>query len=489
MVLSSQMSRAGNGRQYMASRRRRRHWRRWVVLAALLAAGWWFYGSSFRSTSTDEPEAASTPQAAAMVNKEPTPLAQQADKRLDRNNADAEVSPQEIPAVTVVAVTPAAEPPEPAVYEDIGPKQTYDDDPIVEEQTPQRRDTNQPNPVLEDPPPTSPSAIVEPIIAQSGSSLPNLSSTVEIPTSPVTVAAEKQPQEQSAADEPTPTPPALRDPRHEPKAEPLTPAKWTGDVETTSLSKPISQGLLLIEQGDPVAGRRVLSELLIGYESELSDADAQAIRETLSQVNASLIFSPKVHPGDIVTEYYTIKHGDLLSRVAPKYNITYHLIETINGISARRIRSGQQVKVIHGPFHAVVDKSDYRMDLYLPEPDGGMIYIRSFTVGLGENDSTPLGSWSVRRGGKLVNPGWTNPRTGKLYDPDDPQNPIGDYWIALSGADEHTKGLQGYGIHGTIEPESIGRSASMGCVRMSDKDIELVYKLLFEGLSTVIIRP
>ncbi|RME39135.1 MAG: L,D-transpeptidase, partial [Planctomycetota bacterium] len=43
------------------------------------------------------------------------------------------------------------------------------------------------------------------------------------------------------------------------------------------------------------------------------------------------------------------------------------------------------------------------------------------------------------------------------------------------------------GIHGTIEPDSIGRSVSLGCIRMHNEDVEEVYKYLVERHSTVVV--
>ena len=94
----------------------------------------------------------------------------------------------------------------------------------------------------------------------------------------------------------------------------------------------------------------------------------------------------------------------------------------------------------------------------------------------------------VKPDSKLVNPEWRNPRTRELFLPDDPANPIGERWIGLVGVDAHLAASEGIGIHGTIEPESIGRQASMGCVRMLPDDVALVYGMLVEG-STVEIRP
>ncbi len=276
-----------------------------------------------------------------------------------------------------------------------------------------------------------------------------------------------------------------------PEHVPAVGGEPAGSGASASAGGAIGRGMRLIEQGRVVEGRAVLSDLLVDGGARLTFGDAQVIRETLTGVNRLLVFSTKVAADDPLAEAYTVASGDLLIRVAPRYNLTYQFIETINGIDARRIRVGQRIKVVRGPFHAVVDKSDYRMDMYLPGPGGSgarPVYICSFLVGLGEDDSTPLGAWVVRRGGKMSNPNWTNPRNGKYYAANDPMNPVGEHWIGLSGIDDQTRGLTGYGIHGTIEPESVGRSASMGCVRMHTDDVDLVYQMLVEGQSTVTIR-
>ena len=70
----------------------------------------------------------------------------------------------------------------------------------------------------------------------------------------------------------------------------------------------------------------------------------------------------------------------------------------------------------------------------------------------------------------------------------DPANPIGEHWIGLAPDEERIRGLDGYGIHGTIDLDSIGRQASMGCVRMRPDDVELIYGVLMEDISTVVIR-
>ena len=62
------------------------------------------------------------------------------------------------------------------------------------------------------------------------------------------------------------------------------------------------------------------------------------------------------------------------------------------------------------------------LDLFQGSPDEPerWQYIRSFRVGLGAGNSTPLGTFIIRPNSKLVNPHWVNPRDGTMFDANDP---------------------------------------------------------------------
>ncbi|HNQ24197.1 MAG TPA: L,D-transpeptidase [Phycisphaerae bacterium] len=49
-------------------------------------------------------------------------------------------------------------------------------------------------------------------------------------------------------------------------------------------------------------------------------------------------------------------------------------------------------------------------------------------------------------------------------------------------------GQERYGVHGTIDPDSIGRNASHGCIRMFNEDVEFLYDLLVVKHSTVTVK-
>jgi lipoprotein-anchoring transpeptidase ErfK/SrfK len=180
--------------------------------------------------------------------------------------------------------------------------------------------------------------------------------------------------------------------------------------------------------------------------------------------------------------------GDRLMKIAASNNITWELLSRINGISdPRKVKALQTLKIVKGPFHAVVTKSKFIMDLYLGSPGGAdAVFVMSFPVGLGKHDSTPTGTWKAA--GKLKNPTYYGPRGEGIILADDPKNPLGEYWIGLVGLDGSAKGAQSYGIHGTIEPDSIGKEGSMGCIRMYNTDIERVYEMLVEGKSMIMIK-
>ncbi len=63
-------------------------------------------------------------------------------------------------------------------------------------------------------------------------------------------------------------------------------------------------------------------------------------------------------------------------------------------------------------------------------------------------------------------------------------DPTSRAFCVAEGPDEH----QGFGIHGTKFPESIGTEASMGCIRMRNQEVEELYDLVPRGTQVHIVR-
>lgn len=279
-----------------------------------------------------------------------------------------------------------------------------------------------------------------------------------------------------------------------PTSQPIdqpTPTQSTRALGGDRIRLQLDTAQRMVNQNDRVAARRLLSQTL--HNTDPSSPDAQHLRDALADINKVLVFGPVVAPNDAMCEEYKIQSGDSLSRIASRRELATHwkLTQRVNQISnPSRIRLGQTLKLVRGPFHAIVYKNEHRMDIYHGSPNdpNNWLYIRSFNVGLGTDNGTPLGTFTVSTN-KLENPGWVNPRNAaEQYSPNDPANPIGEFWLGIDGVGQYAA-LTGYGIHGTIDADSIGDNRSMGCVRLANGDIDLVYELLAERVSVVEIRP
>jgi lipoprotein-anchoring transpeptidase ErfK/SrfK len=211
----------------------------------------------------------------------------------------------------------------------------------------------------------------------------------------------------------------------------------------------------------------------------------------LNQISQSVIFSPKIFADDEFGGTYTVQPGELLTKIAQAHQVTWQYLCHVNNLSdPKKLRASATIKVIKGPFSAQVEKGKFNMEIWIGgEPySSGATYVTSFPVGLGRDDSTPTGKWMIQPGNKIKNPTYYSPRGEGVIEANDPKNPLGQYWLGLVGLDGHAVGKMSYGIHGTIDPDSIGKQESMGCIRMRNEDVAQVFELLVEGKSIVIVK-
>jgi len=292
----------------------------------------------------------------------------------------------------------------------------------------------------------------------------------------------------------------------QPNGQPMQPGTTTGPAagngvpsETREMVEAANRSMA---SNKLVEARTLLNKAL--FDRRLPAEERRALRSQIAAINETLVFGPGVAAGDPLTDTYVIQSGDSLVTLTRKQGlpVDWRFIQRINKIvRPEALRVGQKIKIVRAPFHAIVHKSDFRVDLYMGDPpssgattgpdgqDSSWTYIRSFPVGLGESNGTPEGLFVVRPKSKLVNPRWVNPRTGEVFEAENLKNPIGEHWLGLDGAEEATKKFAAYGMHGTIDPASVGKSMSMGCVRLLSDDIATVYEMLTERISTVkIIR-
>jgi lipoprotein-anchoring transpeptidase ErfK/SrfK len=99
--------------------------------------------------------------------------------------------------------------------------------------------------------------------------------------------------------------------------------------------------------------------------------------------------------------------------------------------------------------------------------DGKVVKVYRVAVGSATSPS-PSGEFAIVN--RLTNPTYYHPH---VVIPASEESPIGTRWVGLN--------RKGYGIHGTNEPRSIGRAASHGCIRMSNRDIAQFFELVRVG--------
>jgi hypothetical protein len=132
----------------------------------------------------------------------------------------------------------------------------------------------------------------------------------------------------------------------------------------------------------------------------------------------------------------------------------------------------------------VVHVDTNRLDLY-----EGFQVTHSWDVATAKPGwTTPVGEWSLYQ--KRENPTWYNPALDSwgadlpAVVPGGPGNPMGTRALYITAP-----GL--IRIHGTTSPDSIGRYASHGCIRMHNEQVEELYDLVPIGSKVIIIgsRP
>ncbi|MGH7199516.1 MAG: L,D-transpeptidase family protein, partial [Planctomycetaceae bacterium] len=266
--------------------------------------------------------------------------------------------------------------------------------------------------------------------------------------------------DEAVADEPSST---LRDLRTDRAAAPTVSVSPAGterfSSEPDALPIALRESIQTVDEqmaaGDDLSAHQTLSDIYWRH-----TAARDAIRERIETTAKSIYFNPQPH----YMTPYEIQAGDVLGTVAAKYDVPWQYLARLNGIDPRRIRPGQKLKVIKGPFGAVVDLARFELTIHAHG-----YYVKSYPIGVGKDGSTPIGTRSVVD--KVTNPQYTDP-DGRVIAADDPANPIGEYWISLGDR---------YGIHGTIDPASIGRAESRGCIRLNSADVQEVYDFLTIG--------
>tara|TARA_R110000782_G_scaffold234914_1_gene320979 strand:- start:182 stop:1012 length:831 start_codon:yes stop_codon:yes gene_type:complete len=181
-------------------------------------------------------------------------------------------------------------------------------------------------------------------------------------------------------------------------------------------------------------------------------------------------------PEDIeaMSRLETVGYANAREALAEKFHMTEALLDALNP-GADFARAGQNIVVAQtGPdalqgevSRIVVSKAEQSVRAF--GADGTLLAFYPATIG-STGTPSPSGSHTVRaiapRPNYTYDPSRVSYGDGgrKVIVPPGPNNPVGSVWIDLS--------RDTYGIHGTADPEKIGKTASNGCVRLTNWDVE-----------------
>lgn len=179
-------------------------------------------------------------------------------------------------------------------------------------------------------------------------------------------------------------------------------------------------------------------------------------------------------------------------------NVTPFCIEALTG-------AGYKADPAMSQRHAVVDTKLNQVRIFEAAPAALVIaepgtttitnmraankgLIASFPITPGEPKFIKFGTWEVRNSvelpywrydQKLLDTGKRSADSESLNIPPGPNSPVGIFWCGLT--------KPGIGLHGTPNPETIGRARSHGCIRMANWDAVRLPTLIRPG-TTVEIR-
>jgi len=227
----------------------------------------------------------------------------------------------------------------------------------------------------------------------------------------------------------------------------------------------------LLNQAKDLEAKNNLLEAKDTYQKLLTEfsnsSEAMNWQKKTEDLNIRLLFSNSETPGSTI---YEIKPGDTLTKIAREFKTTTDLIMKSNNIVDGKIMPGRKIKVWNTPFTILVDKSQNTLILKTNEE-----IIKTYIVSTGVNNSTPVGTFKISN--KLPNPTWF--KAGAVVPAGSTENVLGTRWLGFD--------LPGYGIHGTTDPQSLGKQVTQGCVRMSNSDVEELYTIVPVGTEVTVV--
>lgn len=226
---------------------------------------------------------------------------------------------------------------------------------------------------------------------------------------------------------------------------------------------------------------------------------------TITAEDAAGPYTPDI-PADMVekSKLKALGYKDILEALGERFHASPALLKRLN--PAAKFAEGEEIKVPNvaadtvtpagasrgrqsdegsptSPASTIVTVRKSTSDMTVTDGSGRTLMYAPVTTG-SENDPLPLGEWKVN--GVQKNPTFhynpklfwdADPTHSKALIPAGPNNPVGVVWVDISKPH--------YGLHGTPEPATIGKTTSHGCVRLTNWDAAKLATLVRPGTKVV----
>jgi len=223
---------------------------------------------------------------------------------------------------------------------------------------------------------------------------------------------------------------------------------------------------------DELQGARTILDKLKTKEEQYPE-----LRKARFKLNMKLLFSPTITQLP-QSEYYVVKEGDTLDGISKTFETTADLLQESNRVDPQRIQIGKRLKVVTGKFRLKVLKSKNILQLLT-----GDVVLNEYRIATGKDGTTPAGKFRIAL--KQKEPVWF--RDGRVIPYGDPENVLGTRWMGFGSTDgKEDPAARGIGIHGTDDESSIGKQSSEGCIRLLNREVEELYKIVPIGTEVII---
>jgi L,D-transpeptidase ErfK/SrfK len=196
-----------------------------------------------------------------------------------------------------------------------------------------------------------------------------------------------------------------------------------------------------------------------------------------------------------INKFSYATQGDTVVTIAKHYDLGFNALENANPHLDMSKGFPNGSTVILPTQHLLPNVAREGIVINLPEMR--MYYfpadsneVLTYPIGIGKIGKTiPITRTAITRKG--INPTWTPPEDIRDFNlqqgivlpkvmPAGPENPLGPYAIYMR--------IPTYLIHSTIFPDSVGKRASFGCIRMYQSDIEEFFPSIERDIPVVIIN-